>query len=107
MIIVIADVLYKIFFFLRLKRILLIFISADTPPDPAPPEVPPRGPSHHHPLLASQRRCIGSSRPSENPAALLYQDSNEDNHQQPSTNVFLSQGENCSYIFENITIFPP
>ncbi|KAL7643035.1 UNVERIFIED_CONTAM: hypothetical protein RMT77_006324 [Armadillidium vulgare] len=65
--------------------------NADTPPDPAPPEVPPRGPSHHHPLLASQRRCIGSSRPSENPAALLYQDSNEDNYQQPSTNVFLSQ----------------
>ncbi|XP_071524010.1 teneurin-a-like isoform X5 [Panulirus ornatus] len=70
--------------------------AAGTPPDPAPPEIPIRGPSHHHPLLAASRRA-GGAPPSANntsvaPPSPHYQDHHpDDTYQQPNSNVFLPQ----------------
>ncbi|KAK8747700.1 hypothetical protein OTU49_016545, partial [Cherax quadricarinatus] len=71
--------------------------ASGTPPDPAPPEIPVRGPSHHHPLLAASRRAGGGAPPSANNTAVAppsphYQDHHQDDtYQQPNSNVFLSQ----------------
>ncbi|XP_068237246.1 probable ATP-dependent RNA helicase ddx17 [Palaemon carinicauda] len=82
---------------LRAKMAALDNEAAGTPPDPAPPEVPIRGPSHHHPLLAASRRA-GGAPPSANstgvgaPPSPHYPDHHpDDTYQQPNSNVFLSQ----------------
>ncbi|XP_047740311.1 uncharacterized protein LOC125179126 [Hyalella azteca] len=84
---------------------------AVTPPDPAPPEVPPRGPSHHHPLLTAQRRAaqqaaaaaaaggatmlagmVNMNGGSNGQPSPQYLDNPDDNYQQPTNTVFLSHG---------------
>ena len=81
-----------IFYSFDKRLIHTFFVSAvGTPPDPAPPEVPPRGPSHHHPLLTAQRR--GGPHGPGSTGSPHYQDPpSEDGYQQPQQNVFLSQG---------------
>ncbi|XP_069941027.1 teneurin-a isoform X3 [Cherax quadricarinatus] len=82
---------------LRAKMAALDNDASGTPPDPAPPEIPVRGPSHHHPLLAASRRAGGGAPPSANNTAVAppsphYQDHHQDDtYQQPNSNVFLSQ----------------
>ncbi|XP_042205558.1 teneurin-3-like isoform X2 [Homarus americanus] len=83
---------------LRAKMAALDNDASGTPPDPAPPEIPVRGPSHHHPLLAASRRAGGVPPPSSTnntvvaPPSPHYQDHHpDDTYQQPNSNVFLSQ----------------
>ncbi|KAF2367925.1 hypothetical protein FHG87_001325, partial [Trinorchestia longiramus] len=91
---------------------------AGTPPDPAPPEVPPRGPSHHHPLLTAQRRAaqqaaaaaavsasaggggatmlsgmVNMNGGSNGQPSPQYLDNPDDNYQQPTNTVFLSHAD--------------